>query len=134
MQGIQLHLDCATDDIKYLGMATGEYGMNKLYPSTSSPLKFSYPETESVVWLKSFMRPIADQVICSSNECYILLLQENEISCKLILADKEAIERPSEKVKSLKESLKESPKKEKFGKGFVQATIANDNDRYSFLI
>ena len=76
MQGIQVHLECPVDDIKYLGMAAGEYLMNLLHspssssspsPSSSSsssftPLSFTYPQSESIKWLKSFMRPASEQV------------------------------------------------------------------------
>jgi telomere length regulation protein len=43
-------------------MVTGEYIMNHLlHPSNKDPLKFSYPSTPSIVWLKSLMRDIDEQ-------------------------------------------------------------------------
>ena len=69
MQGVQVHLEITgNNDMKHIGMATGEFVMNKLYPSVETPLKFSCPNTESVVWLKSFMKPLSEQVM-NAKEC-----------------------------------------------------------------
>ena len=62
MLGVQVHLENPVEEIRYIGMTTGEHIMNKLQPSSEEPLSFSYPLTDVIKWLKSFMKPLDEQV------------------------------------------------------------------------
>ena len=108
MAGIEAHIESPLQQIRHVGMAVGEFLMNRFNPlDQSQSLKFEYETSEEIKVLQNLSRPISEQ--------------QKDLECggrREVVTDVEG-----------DRGEKSEVCEERFGEGMVKTVQCSDSDR-----